>query len=239
MILDEEILQIAGFKVSVIRSPRRKNLSLEINQNGVLARAPNTMRQQTISRFVQKKQSWIQRTLSKQPKPVAPLNLKDGCHVKLLDQDLILDVIEGHRGEAKQDGNYLQLPITRSPKPQAVRIKNKLTPWYKDQALETVQQQVEHYASQMVIKAPRHDQIKVRDYKRRWGSCSQKGALSFNWRIIMAPQSVLDYVVIHELAHLKEFNHSKRFWRIVEQQMPNWRDHKNWLNQNGQQLYRF
>jgi len=80
--------------------------------------------------------------------------------------------------------------------------------------------------------------IKVRDYKRRWGSCDHRGDLSFNWRIVMAPSNVIDYVVIHEIAHLKEFNHSVKFWRIVEQQMPDWKDQQQWLKTNGAVLYR-
>ena len=81
--------------------------------------------------------------------------------------------------------------------------------------------------------------IKVRDYKRRWGSCDQRGDLSFNWRIIMAPERVMDYVVVHELAHLQEFNHSRRFWNIVEQEMSDWREQQRWLSDNGSLLYRF
>ena len=79
--------------------------------------------------------------------------------------------------------------------------------------------------------------IKVREYKRRWGSCDAKANLSFNWRIMMAPEAVIDYVVVHEMAHIIEFNHSKQFWAIVSEIMPQWQDQKEWLNVNGASLY--
>lgn len=78
--------------------------------------------------------------------------------------------------------------------------------------------------------------ITVRDQKTRWGSCSARGNLNFNWRLILAPEPVLDYVVIHELAHRKEMNHSKQFWDIVEAMMPDYRTQRQWLKEHGDQL---
>ena len=78
--------------------------------------------------------------------------------------------------------------------------------------------------------------ITVRDQKTRWGSCSARGNLNFNWRLILAPEPVLDYVVIHELAHRKEMNHSRRFWEIVEAVMPDYRNQRKWLREHGDQL---
>ena len=78
--------------------------------------------------------------------------------------------------------------------------------------------------------------ITVRDQKTRWGSCSAKGNLNFNWRLILAPEPVLDYVVIHELAHRKEMNHSERFWNLVETVMPDYRNQRRWLKDHGDRL---
>ena len=78
--------------------------------------------------------------------------------------------------------------------------------------------------------------ITVRDQKTRWGSCSAKGNLNFNWRLILAPEPVLDYVVIHELAHRKEMNHSDRFWNLVETVMPDYRNQRRWLKDHGDRL---
>lgn len=89
------------------------------------------------------------------------------------------------------------------------------------------------YAERMQVSYKR---ITIRDQKTRWGSCSAAGNLNFNWRLVMAPGEVLDYVVIHELAHRIEMNHSAAFWRIVEEEMPDYRKYRNWLKQNGRFL---
>ena len=84
-----------------------------------------------------------------------------------------------------------------------------------------------------------YNRITVRDQKTRWGSCSGEGNLNFNWRLIFAPAGVLDYVVVHELAHRKEMNHSPRFWKVVEDTMPEYRKYQKWLKENGRGLHRY
>ncbi|TMK23512.1 MAG: M48 family metallopeptidase [Actinobacteria bacterium] len=81
--------------------------------------------------------------------------------------------------------------------------------------------------------------IQIRDQRTRWGSCSANGNLSFNWRLVLAPIEVLDYVVVHEVCHLREANHSRRFWRLVETRRPDWRDQKAWLDAHGPELLAF
>lgn len=81
--------------------------------------------------------------------------------------------------------------------------------------------------------------IEIRDQRSRWGSCSTRGTLSFNWRLVLAPFEVLDYVVVHELCHLREANHSPRFWKLVEGRRPDWREHRNWLHEHGPELLAF
>ena len=78
--------------------------------------------------------------------------------------------------------------------------------------------------------------LSVRDPKTRWGSCSGRGNLSFSWRLLLAPEQVLEYVVVHELLHLREHNHSKRFWRLVEAAYPGWQEQARWLREHGQEL---
>jgi predicted metal-dependent hydrolase len=81
--------------------------------------------------------------------------------------------------------------------------------------------------------------IQVRDQRTRWGSCSARGTLSFNWRLALAPFEVLDYVVVHELCHLREPNHSRRFWSLVESRRPGWREQRAWLREHGAELLAF
>jgi len=85
----------------------------------------------------------------------------------------------------------------------------------------------------------RYRRIAVRDQRTRWGSCSPSGTLSFNWRLALAPLEVLDYVVVHELCHLREPSHSRRFWRLVESRRPDWRERRAWLREHGPELLAF
>ena len=107
---------------------------------------------------------------------------------------------------------------------------------YRDKAREIFEQKVSYYAQMMGVS---YGRIAIREQKTRWGSCSGEGNLNFNWRLIFAPAGVLDYVVVHELAHRKEMNHSPRFWRVVEDTMPEYRKYQKWLKENGRGLHRY
>lgn len=100
-------------------------------------------------------------------------------------------------------------------------------------ALERIRAQLNEYAPRLGVRFGR---VAIRDQKTRWGSCSAKHNLNFNWKLIMAPPQALNYVVVHELCHLIEFNHSPRFWRLVESQMPEYESWKKWLKAHGAEL---
>jgi len=85
----------------------------------------------------------------------------------------------------------------------------------------------------------RFERIRIGGQRTRWGSCSPRGTLSFNWRLVLAPLEVLDYVVVHEVCHLRVGNHSPRFWALVEQRRPRWRDQRDWLRVHGPELLAF
>jgi len=103
-------------------------------------------------------------------------------------------------------------------------------------ARELVTMLAEEEADELDVRWSR---IEIRDQRSRWGSCSTRGTLSFNWRLVLAPFEVLDYVVVHELCHLREPNHSRRFWRLVESRRPGWRAQRDWLHEHGPELLAF
>ena len=100
----------------------------------------------------------------------------------------------------------------------------------KETAREALEQKLRYYAPKMGVT---YGRVSVRDQKTRWGSCSSEGNLNFNWRLIMAPPGVMDYVVVHELAHRKEMNHSKAFWNEVEKVIPDYKRWVKWLKEEG------
>jgi len=103
-------------------------------------------------------------------------------------------------------------------------------------ARELVAMLVDDEAAALGVQAGK---IQIRDQRTRWGSCSANGNLSFNWRLVLAPIEVLDYVVVHELCHLREPNHSQRFWRLVASRRPDWRRQRDWLTAHGPELLAF
>ena len=104
---------------------------------------------------------------------------------------------------------------------------------HKRLAAQVLEQKAAFFAQKMGVD---YGRISIRDQKTRWGSCSVKGNLNFNWRLILAPEQVLDYVVVHELAHRKEMNHSKKFWNLVEAVLPDYKSRRGWLKENGDLL---
>lgn len=108
--------------------------------------------------------------------------------------------------------------------------------FYREKAREVFRDRTSFYAGRMGVS---YGRIAIREQKTRWGSCSAKGSLNFNWKLILAPAGVLDYVVVHELAHRKEMNHSARFWAEVEKIMPDYRKYRDWLRENGHALQKF
>jgi predicted metal-dependent hydrolase len=107
------------------------------------------------------------------------------------------------------------------------------TQWYKEQAYEVIEKRVNVFSYQYGF-SPR--QVKISSARTRWGSCSPNGTLNFSWRLVMAPLEVIDYVVVHELAHLHVKDHSSRFWQEVEKIMPDYKDRRKWLRIHGEKL---
>ena len=141
----------------------------------------------------------------------------------------IAEIIESHREwlaiERAKQRPRLQLDPRHVSEVEARRA-----------ARELVAMLIDEEAPEIGVEPVR---VQIRDQRSRWGSCSTRGTLSFNWRLVLAPFDVLDYVVVHELCHLREPNHSLRFWKLVEQRRPDWRAQRDWLHEHGPELLAF
>ena len=129
--------------------------------------------------------------------------------------------------------------IERRRKEMEIRIQKRRVITEKERsegieaAKEYIPQRVSYYASRMGVT---YGRITIREQKTRWGSCSSKGNLNFNWKLMLMPQEVLDYVIVHELAHRLEMNHSAGFWKIVERELPDYKERRSLLRKYGETL---
>ena len=124
--------------------------------------------------------------------------------------------------------------LVEKPRPQMMEIPKYVTEqWLRTEGAERFQQKTAFWAARMKVT---YGRITIRDQRTRWGSCSSRGNLNFNWKLVLIPPELLDYVVVHELAHRKEMNHSPRFWTIVEKELPDYRDRREKLKILGRQL---
>ena len=156
--------------------------------------------------------------------------VSEGSRLSVEGKMLVLHLHQGRtRAEFSEKELYLWLKDPNSDEAVRAALKTVLA----SHALERIRERLSVYAPRIGKEFGR---VAIRDQRSRWGSCSSKHNLNFNWKLIMAPPQVLDYVVIHELCHLHEFNHSARFWRLVESQMPEYEAWKKWLKVHGSEL---
>ena len=216
-------------KIDQLIRSKRRTIALIIDQQGrLIVRAPLRAATQQIEQFVEQKAAWIQ---SKQAQArtttarLAPKSYADGEAFFYLGQTYRLAVVEQATVPLRlADRFYLSRPA------QAERA---FTAWYKNQAKQVIPARVSALADQYGFE-PR--QVKITQANTRWGSCSANGNLNFSFRLVMAPLEVIDYVVVHELVHLRVKNHSRRFWAQVEAILPNYKQQVRWLKANGYQL---
>jgi predicted metal-dependent hydrolase len=160
-----------------------------------------------------------------------PARLEDGGEVPYLGERLALRVslqagrVRAH--VARRDGE-LRVALGRE-----TPLVDALEAWYRRRARVEVAPRLDA----AVARAGRsYTSLQIRGQRTRWASCSTSGAMSFNWRLLLAPEEILDYVVEHEVAHLDVQDHSERFWRLLASRSPGWRDHERWLRRHGHAL---
>ena len=214
----------------VIRS-RRTTLALEITEQGTLVvRAPLATHDATIHRIVEKHRTWI-KTQTRRAKArrfeTPPKTFVEGERFPYLGVPYPLRLVEAQETPLKLTEEFLLL---KSARPNAREIFER---WYRTKALTFITDTARRLAERHAF---RFERVKITGARKRWGSCSPKGTLNFSWRLILAPPPVVEYVVIHELVHLVERNHSRRFWRRVESLMPDYKTQRAWLKENGHRL---
>lgn len=211
----------------IIRS-HRSSLTLHVGPGGeVIVKAPFLVPNFVIKRFIKEKEEWIKRSIEKlEARKPAQKKYVEGEEFLFLGKTYHLKLHSGTHIVLRD--NFLLLP-----KASLFRAQKELAAWYMQQAREVISSRVELHAKEM--KAT-YTGLLFSDTKSKWGTCFADNFLQFNFRLIMTPLMVLDYVVIHELTHTTEKNHSDAFWRKVRLYTPAYKQHRKWLNDNAQLL---
>jgi predicted metal-dependent hydrolase len=211
----------------IIRSKRR-TVALEISAEGLLlVRIPNRISLDRVKKFIKEKESWIKKKQEYVKIRVSRRfhkQFNEGEEFLYLGKPYPLKIVDVSLFPIYFDNGFY---ITRDTLTHARELFIR---WYKEEARRVLNQRVQMYAKTLNLT---YNQIKISSAEKRWGSCSHKGNLNFNWRLILTSIDSIDYVVVHELAHLIHHNHSKEFWNTVSCILPDYQKRRKWLRENG------
>jgi len=213
----------------IIRS-RRRTASLEITANAALiVRAPLRASDAWIQNLVDEKRGWIEKKITEIRNRPAPAERRfvTGDEFLFLGKLFTLEVLEGSDAGITL-GERFYVGEKRVPE-----CRDLFRQWYTEKARVIMPARVAGVAA-ILDYTPK--KIRISDTRRRWASCSSSGTLSFCWRLVLAPPEVIDYVIVHELVHLRQPDHSDRFWNKVKNAMPGYEQHRRWLRENERML---
>ncbi len=213
----------------IIRS-RRKTIALIIEGDGsLIVRAPLHASEKTIRELVVQKAAWIARAQAKirQNLP-AERRFVEGESLPLMGRNYPLKIVQIQRASLTfENGTFL---LAQKAQPRA---REAFSLWYKKMAANLLSARLEVLSEKHSLRPKK---VRISSARTRWGSCSTSGTISLTWRLVMAPPEVIDYVIIHELAHIRVKNHSKNFWNLVASLMPDYKKHLGWLKMYGRSL---
>lgn len=226
----EEFIELGDQRVSYTlrRSPRRRCIALLIDERGLRVAAPFAAPQQTIDDLLREHAAWVLRKVGDwQQKQQAPRQWIAGERIMYVGQALTLAVEPGIETPQVADSRLLVGPPSLTPKAFETRVRN----WLRRQALALYTQRCAVFSTQLGLSAPA---VRLSNARTRWGSCHASGRISMNWRLIQAPLTWIDYVAAHEVAHLRQMNHSRAFWLTVATLVPDYAERRAALRRDTQ-----
>lgn len=220
----------ATVEYEVRRSADATRARIDVDVHGVTVVLPEGSRLRA-TEFLRQKADWVlekQRTFERYRERVPDRRFEPGESFPYLGSQRELVVEPARRNRLTES----TIRLRKSAVAQS-SVKRALENFYRERARERFTDRADHYAPRMGVE---YEQIEVRNQKTKWGSCTSSGTLGLNWRLLMAPPEIVEYIVIHELAHLREMNHSEAFWKIVGAFDPEWEDHRAWLREHSAEL---
>jgi predicted metal-dependent hydrolase len=221
---------------SVRRSDRARRARIQVTADGVEVVVPRRLSMREVEPFIAEKKPWIERTLRRLREAEAErpaTELEDGGQVPYMGEMLLLRVkIEPSRTRAHvaRRGEVLVVKVAEAG---SGAVADALEGWYRKRARAEVEPRLDAACARA---GTGYSKLSIRAQRTRWASCSSSGAMSFNWRLLLAPPQILDYVVEHEVCHLTVHDHSRRFWNLLAARMPEYREHERWLKRHGPSL---
>ena len=222
------------FPFEIIRTDRVKSASIDVEDNLVKVTVPKNLSDERIEELIKGRILWIKQKLALQATAIIskPKEYVDGEAFAYLGRNYRLKCANGSEESVKLKSGYLNV-TTKNGKRNSEHIKAAIEQWYRTKALSRLVDKNKRYSAILKVEPT---SINLKDYKAMWGSCSPKGVVSYNWRIILAPHKIVDYIVVHELCHLIEPNHSSKYWKQVMSVIPDYENSKEWLKNNGSSL---
>jgi predicted metal-dependent hydrolase len=222
------------FPFETIRTDRVKSASIDVEDNLVKVTVPKNLSDERIEELIKGRLLWIKQKLALQASAIVskPKEYVDGEAFAYLGRNYRLKCANGTEESVKLRSGYLNV-TTKNGKRNSEHIKAAIEQWYRTKALSRLVDKNKRYSAILKVEPT---SINLKDYKAMWGSCSPKGVVSYNWRIILAPHKIVDYIVVHELCHLIEPNHSSKYWKQVRSVIPDYKNSKEWLKNNGSSL---
>lgn len=229
------IIKGNGFVAEIIRSSKRKTTAIKIQKGKVFVLAPDYLTMPAIESLVAKKNCWIKEKLALQNAILAikPKEFVSGEAFSYLGRNHPLKIESGLYPSIQLHQDELVVSVRDKTTDNVKAIKQLLINWYKNQAESELKGKTESY-SRIIGVNP--SSVTIKSFKSRWGSCSITGGIQYNWKIIIAPERIVNYVVIHELCHILHHNHSPAFWKAVEKHCHDYRECGAWLKINGARL---
>ena len=226
------VLNGKEIKYFLKESPRARYVRLSMREQDLVVHVPWMIKFKEIEKIIKRHQNWILKQLKileKEQDRELPFNFENGASLPLLNEIYKLSSKRmcGKNAYWKMKDHVLEICV---PECTANWIYPAIELWYREMAERYISERIQHWARKMNLK---YNRIRIKNQRSLWGSCSQKGNLNFNWRIMLLTQNEADYLMIHELSHLLEMNHSPRFWLNVRKYCPNLRTIKLQLRNNN------
>ena len=226
-----------NFPYEVIRTKRKKSATIKVEEGKVQVIIPESLSPKRLEFLLREKTPWIHKKLHEysQIQPVKAKEYISGECFTYLGRNYRLKLTGYDSGEVKLNGGQFVLggDARLSGDEKTGFVRDSLLEWYFTHAKEKLGEKTRRYAKLIGVEPK---SVMVKSYKSRWGSCSSKGDITYNWKIIIAPHRIVDYVVVHELCHMLHHNHSDQFWKSVERFFPDYEECREWLKLNGSRL---